>query len=107
MGICQHVSNCCLSHALFFSVSYPAVNVQNFNSSWSSGLAFCALIHKHRPDLIDFKSLRAGNSEFNLQLAFETAEREFGIAPLLDVEGTTIDCNFVVVNFCLVRFGRI
>ena len=49
-------------------------------------MAFCALIHKHRPDLIDYDSLDKANKTENLNLAFDVAEREFGIYKLLDAE---------------------
>lgn len=39
----------------------------------------CALIHKHRPDLIDYEALVQSDAEHNMRLAFETAERELGI----------------------------
>jgi len=67
------------------TAGYRDVNVQNFHFSFQDGLAFCALIHKHRPDLIDFDSLDKNNKAANLQLAFDVAD-SLGIAKLLDVE---------------------
>ncbi|ORY97402.1 calponin homology domain-containing protein [Syncephalastrum racemosum] len=65
---------------------YKQVNVVDFTSSWQDGLAFCALIHRHRPDLLDFDSLDFNNRHQNTALAFEVAERHLGIPKLLDVE---------------------
>jgi Ca2+-binding EF-hand superfamily protein len=65
---------------------YRNVKVDNFNTSWQDGLAFCALIHKHRPDLLDFDPLDKANQKQNLQLAFEVAEKHLGIPQLLDAD---------------------
>uniref|UniRef100_A0A673GKP6 F-actin monooxygenase n=1 Tax=Sinocyclocheilus rhinocerous TaxID=307959 RepID=A0A673GKP6_9TELE len=61
---------------------YRGVDVTDLTSSWRSGLALCALIHRQRPDLIDFDSLNETDCAKNNQLAFDMAEREFGIQPV-------------------------
>ncbi|XP_035281293.1 protein-methionine sulfoxide oxidase mical3b isoform X3 [Anguilla anguilla] len=62
---------------------YRHVAVTDLTMSWKSGLALCAIIHRFRPDLIDFDSLNEKDVEKNNQLAFDVSEREFGISPIL------------------------
>lgn len=65
---------------------YDEVEVRDFSTSWNDGLAFCALLDIHRPDLIDFDSLDKSDHKGNMQLAFDLAAEEIGIPKLLDVE---------------------
>ncbi|CAM5120819.1 unnamed protein product [Eretmochelys imbricata] len=61
---------------------YRNINVTDLTTSWRSGLALCAIMHRFRPDLIDFDSLNEENVVENNQLVFDIAEREFGIPPV-------------------------
>ncbi|KAG9200222.1 hypothetical protein G6514_007435 [Epicoccum nigrum] len=65
---------------------YDEVEVRDFSTSWNDGLAFCALLDIHRPDLIDYDSLDKNDHRGNMQLAFDIASKEIGIPDLLDVE---------------------
>ena len=123
---------------------YPGVDVQNFSTSWKDGLAFNALIHKHRcvcvcvqvymcmcvcalcvcrfqvivifflyipcvlhsfrPDLINFEALNPKNPAASLNNAFDVAEKELGIARLLDPEGRLPLCLSLVLSVLLDYF---
>ncbi|XP_034534159.1 spectrin beta chain, non-erythrocytic 1-like [Notolabrus celidotus] len=73
------------------TAGYPNVNIHNFTTSWRDGMAFNALIHKHRPDLIDFDKLKKSNAHHNLQNAFNLAEQHLGLTSLLDPEDISVD----------------
>uniref|UniRef100_A0A8C5WXP9 Spectrin beta chain n=1 Tax=Laticauda laticaudata TaxID=8630 RepID=A0A8C5WXP9_LATLA len=73
------------------TAGYPNVNVHNFTTSWRDGLAFNAIVHKHRPDLIDIDTLKKCNAHYNLQNAFNVAEKELGLTKLLDPEDVNVD----------------
>uniref|UniRef100_A0A8K9XGM4 Dystrophin n=1 Tax=Oncorhynchus mykiss TaxID=8022 RepID=A0A8K9XGM4_ONCMY len=70
---------------------YPHVNVVNFSSSWSDGLAFNALIHSHRPELFDWSIVEKQKSAMErLDHAFSKAEQTLGIDRLLDAEDVAV-----------------
>uniref|UniRef100_A0A2K5Q2B4 Actinin alpha 1 n=1 Tax=Cebus imitator TaxID=2715852 RepID=A0A2K5Q2B4_CEBIM len=53
---------------------------------WKDGLGFCALIHRHRPELIDYGKLRKDDPLTNLNTAFDVAEKYLDIPKMLDAE---------------------
>ncbi|XP_015177045.1 PREDICTED: dystonin isoform X17 [Polistes dominula] len=65
---------------------YPNVRVTDFTCSWRDGLAFSALLHRNRPDLIDWRGARASQTRERLERVFHIAEREYGVTRLLDPE---------------------
>ncbi|XP_076171630.1 spectrin beta chain isoform X4 [Ptiloglossa arizonensis] len=73
------------------TAGYHNVNVRNFTTSWRDGLAFNAIIHKHRPDLIQFEKLSKSNAIYNLNNAFNVAEDKLGLTKLLDAEDIFVD----------------
>uniref|UniRef100_A0A7S3G709 Uncharacterized protein n=1 Tax=Palpitomonas bilix TaxID=652834 RepID=A0A7S3G709_9EUKA len=73
--------------------NYAEVKIENFHTSWKSGFGFAALIHYHRPDLLDYAGL-VKDAEANptsasvrvMNAAFKVAEESLAIPSLLDAE---------------------
>ncbi|XP_046822766.1 protein-methionine sulfoxide oxidase mical3a isoform X3 [Vespa crabro] len=65
---------------------YEGVHIEDMGASFKSGLAICAIIHRYRPDLIDFYSLQTTEAATNNQLAFDILEKELGISPIMTGE---------------------
>ncbi|ROI63302.1 MICAL-like protein 1 [Anabarilius grahami] len=55
---------------------YSDVQFRDMSSSFTDGLAFCAIIHKHRPELLDFHSLSKHNVYKNMRLILPPAGSE-------------------------------
>ncbi|MCP9258006.1 Microtubule-actin cross-linking factor 1 [Dirofilaria immitis] len=72
---------------------YPGVNVRNFTNSWRDGLAFNAILHRYRPNLIQWSKIIGENvsARDRLNNAFAAAESEFGVSRLLDAEDVDVD----------------
>lgn len=52
--------------------------VEDLTTSFKDGLVLCAVIHRYRPDLLDFLSLKKDDVAHNNQLAFDILEKELG-----------------------------
>ncbi|XP_030270575.1 F-actin-monooxygenase MICAL2 isoform X6 [Sparus aurata] len=70
---------------------YRNVVITDLTTSWKSGIALCALIHRFKPQLIEFDSLNEEDHAGNLQLAFDISEREFGIRSFTSVKELSDD----------------
>lgn len=73
------------------TAGYNNVNIRNFTSSWKDGLAFSALLHKHRPEVIDYITMTKANPVENLNSAFDIAEREFGVPQFLEAKDLIVE----------------
>ncbi|XP_063272317.1 smoothelin isoform X8 [Prinia subflava] len=69
---------------------YEHVDIQNFSSSWSDGMAFCALVHNFFPDAFDYSKLTPQNRRQNFEVAFSSAETLVDCVPLVEVEDMMI-----------------
>ncbi|TWW76791.1 Smoothelin-like protein 2 [Takifugu flavidus] len=72
------------------TVGYQNIDIQNFSSSWSDGMAFCALVHSFFPTEFDYDSLSPANRKHNFELAFGTAEAKAGCDRLIEVDDMMI-----------------
>ncbi|XP_064234079.1 smoothelin-like protein 2 isoform X2 [Aotus nancymaae] len=68
------------------TLGYQHVDLQNFSSSWSDGMAFCALVHSFFPDAFDYNSLSPTQRQKNFELAFTMAENLANCERLIEVE---------------------
>ncbi|XP_047206647.1 EH domain-binding protein 1 isoform X7 [Girardinichthys multiradiatus] len=63
--------------------NYRGVKITNFTTSWRNGLAFCAILHHFRPDVIDYKSLNPQDIKENNKKAYD-GFASLGISRLLE-----------------------
>ncbi|XP_051521885.1 smoothelin, like [Myxocyprinus asiaticus] len=68
------------------TIGYQNTDIQNFSSSWSDGMAFCALVHSFFPTEFDYNILSPAERKHNFELAFSTAEKKAGCDRLIEVE---------------------
>uniref|UniRef100_A0A096MDT9 Smoothelin-like protein 2 n=1 Tax=Poecilia formosa TaxID=48698 RepID=A0A096MDT9_POEFO len=68
------------------TIGYKNIDIQNFSSSWSDGMAFCALVHSFFPLEFDYNALNPANRRQNLQTAFTIAEQQADCLRLIEVD---------------------
>ncbi|XP_067204678.1 EH domain-binding protein 1 isoform X5 [Linepithema humile] len=80
---------------------YPGVKVTNLTTSWRNGMAFCAIIHHFRPDLIDIDSLLSHDVKGNCKKAFDAGEA-LGIPRVIepaDMDILTVPDKLAVMTY--------
>ncbi|XP_051045122.1 plectin isoform X4 [Phodopus roborovskii] len=69
---------------------YQGLRCDNFTTSWRDGRLFNAIIHRHKPMLIDMNKVYRQTNQENLDQAFSVAERDLGVTRLLDPEDVDV-----------------
>lgn len=88
---------------------YKSVRVNNFSTSWRDGKALLAILNRHRPSLISFNDSLVRDNKENLRNAFNFAELEFGVAPILEPEDVDVDSpdEKSIINYLSMLFNII
>ncbi|XP_059504261.1 dystrophin isoform X5 [Stegostoma tigrinum] len=69
---------------------YKQVNVLNFTTSWADGLAFNAILHRHKPGLFSWDKVMKMSAVGRLEHAFDLAKKHLEIERLLDPEDIAV-----------------
>ncbi|XP_018362364.1 PREDICTED: EH domain-binding protein 1 isoform X5 [Trachymyrmex cornetzi] len=80
---------------------YSGVKVTNLTTSWRNGMAFCAIIHHFRPDLINIDSLLPHDVKGNCKKAFDAGET-LGIPRVIepaDMDILTVPDKLAVMTY--------
>lgn len=65
---------------------YEGIKADSFGKDFHDGLVLAAIIHKHRPKLINWSSLSKSNPTETLSIVFEAAEKYFQLEKYLTPE---------------------
>lgn len=82
------------------------LKIENFGKDFKNGMALCAILHKHRPNLLDYESLNPAKAMDNLALAQDAAEKYFALEKYITPEDITkLDENSMVVYVSEYYYG--
>uniref|UniRef100_A0AAY4EC63 Utrophin n=1 Tax=Denticeps clupeoides TaxID=299321 RepID=A0AAY4EC63_9TELE len=70
--------------------NYAAVNVLNFTTSWSDGLAFSAILHRFRPAAFSWEKILSLTPVERLDHTFAVAKELLAVERLLDPEDVVV-----------------
>uniref|UniRef100_A0ABM5FBV7 Nesprin-2 isoform X3 n=1 Tax=Pogona vitticeps TaxID=103695 RepID=A0ABM5FBV7_9SAUR len=70
---------------------HGSIVVADFKSSWRNGLAFLAVVHALRPDLVNMEKAKGRSNRENLEEAFRVAEKALNIPRLLEPEDVDVN----------------
>ncbi|KAJ5074396.1 alpha-actinin-2 [Anaeramoeba ignava] len=88
------------------TAGYDGVEINDFKKSFADGTALCAIIHKHRPKLIEWENLDPSNPIQNLETAQDAAERYFALEKYITPdEIRRLDENSMVVYVSEYYYG--